>query len=105
MSRADEIAQGLREPSGALTFPLDAFEYTRGYDEAERGVAATGLTSPSYDLGRALYGRRQEATSERADYFKREDERADAAMRKVLPPEAYEEWAAKVAEIRATRKP
>jgi hypothetical protein len=105
-SREAEIAQGLRDPGGALIGGLDAIEYGQGYEDAMNRVEPPQVTTTSYDLGRALYWRRQEKGAEVRARIDAESARRDAAVRDLLKdhPEALAEYDARMAEIAATYK-
>ena len=104
MSREDEIAQGLREPTGALIGGLNALDYVRGIEDFEAGrPAPEGLTSTSYDLGRSRARDRAEANADIAAFLRRESETRHAKMRELLAhrPDILAEYEAKIAEIEA----
>lgn len=105
MSRADEIAQGLREEGGRLTFPLIAEEYGEGFADYQAGNPPPPFTSASYDLGRNLGRRRaEEALDLRAvmDALSAEQERRHQAVRDVLTnrPDLLREYDVRIAAIR-----
>jgi hypothetical protein len=106
MSRADEIAQGLREEGGALTFPLNCEEYGQGFADYRAGNPPPSFTTASYDLGRNLGRRRaEEAADDQAvmDALKVEQERRHQAVRDMLKdrPDVLAEYDAKIAAIRS----
>lgn len=103
MSRADEIAQGLREPSGCLTFPLDALEYGQGHVDFAAGNPPPKFSSASYDLGRARAREAREEDNAFKDYLRAEDERRDAAMCDILKdrPDLLADYQTKIAAIRS----
>lgn len=104
MSRADEIAQGLREKGGALTFPLDIVDYAQGHEDYRTGQPPPArLTSPSYDLGRARAARKAEEAAEFNDWLAAEDARRDKAVRDLLKdrPDLLAEYEAAMAAISA----
>jgi hypothetical protein len=107
MSRADEIAQGLREEGGALTFPLDVLDYSQGHEDFGAGVPPPKVTSASYDLGRARARQKAEQDAEFWDWQRAEDERRERAMTELLKdhPEALAEYRAKMAEITTRKAP
>lgn len=102
MSRADEIAQGLRDEHGGLIGGLVVEEYNQGHIDFEEGTAPPAFTTTSYDLGRQRAARL--AAEQRAvkDWMRREDDRRERAMAEILAdhPEALAEYRAKIAEIR-----
>ena len=102
MSRADEIAQGLRHESGSLTFPLDVLDYSQGHQDFAEGVPPPKVSSASYDLGRARARLKLEKEAEFEAWQRAEDERRDSAMREVLAdrPDLLADYLAKIAEIR-----
>lgn len=101
MSRADEIAQGLRDESGALTFALVAEEYQQGHIDFEEGAPRPRDTTPSYDLGRARAAEKQAFRTEAKEAMRRDDLERRAVMRKMLAdhPAALASWEAAMADI------
>ncbi len=102
MSRADEIAQGLRHESGSLTFPLDVLEYNQGHADYQDGVAPPRVTSASYDLGRARARESREFGAEVMANLGAQQERSSAALRDMLKdrPDLLAEYDAKITAIR-----
>ena len=99
-SREDEIAQGLREEGGALIGGLNAEDYVAGIEDFEAGrEPPKGLTSTSYDLGRARARQKAEFMAE----FEAEQERRHQSVREMLKdrPAVLAEYDAKIAAIRA----
>lgn len=106
MTRANEIAQGLRHPSGALTFTLDALEYSAGMSDFEAGNPPPAVSSPSYDLGRARAVRAAERQAELLDQIAAERQATTARVRAMLAdfPEALADYDADMAKIQRLRK-
>jgi hypothetical protein len=106
MSRADEIAQGLREPGGALTFPLDCLDYGQGFVDFKAGTPPPRVTSASYDLGRNRARQAAEDDAEFKDKLRADSEATDARVRALLSdrPDLLAEYDAKMREI-STRRP
>lgn len=102
MSRADEIAQGLRDEGGALIGGLVALDYLQGMQDFENGTRPPKLSSASYDLGRTRAREAKEARQDVMEWIEREDRRRDAAFREVMKdrPDLLAEYDAKMAEIR-----
>lgn len=102
-SREAEIAQGLRHPGGALTFPLNVLDYTQGYKDFKLGNPPPRISSDSYDLGRNRARREAEETAEVMAAIDAEQERRHQSVRAMLAdkPEILAEYDAKIAEIRA----
>lgn len=105
MSRADEIAQGLREESGCLTFPLEVLDYAQGHADFKAGTPPPRLSSPSYDLGR---NRAREAKEHEMDFmakFEAEQEASHQRVRALLKdrPDLLAEYDASIAEIHRKR--
>lgn len=107
MSREDEIAQGLRHPSGALTFPLNVDDYNQGFVDFKAGTEPPKFTSASYDLGRARARQEAEINATFLDRLRAEDEWRDKVMHELLKdhPAVLADYEAKIAEIRGKRKP
>lgn len=80
MSRADEIAQGLREPGGALIGGLVAEDYNQGHIDFENGAPWRLASSASYDIGR---WRAQEKADDLADLKAKMEADAAESRRKV----------------------
>lgn len=106
MSREDEIRQGLREPSGALTFPLDVIDYGQGMEDFENGVDPPKMSSASYDLGRFRAREKRELEAEVMDEIEARSRLSRAAVRDALKdrPDLLAEYDAKIAEIDGERR-
>jgi hypothetical protein len=110
MSRADEIAQGLRHEGGSLTFCLDAIEYGQGLEDYNAGKPPPRMTSDSYDLGRAL-GQRREDDARRSRELLAQIEADQAASRRRVReiiaeagrPDVLAEYDARMADLDAAR--
>lgn len=103
MSRADEIAQGLRDETGALTFPLDVLEYSQGHRDYDAGTPPPKVSSASYDLGRFRAQEQREATEDLMVDLRRQDAERDLRMRELLKdrPDILAQYLANMAAIRA----
>lgn len=103
MSRADEIAQGLREPSGELIGGLYVEDYVQGIRDFETGATPPRFTSTSYDLGRA----RARDDADRRDDMLAKLRAAELRRRDVIrgliahKPDVLAEFNAKMAELDA----
>ncbi len=84
MSRASEIAQGLRNENGSLTFALDAIDYVRGMDDYVAGNPPPKMSSPSYDLGRAREQQKAERKSTVLDQLRRDQAEGRRRTRIIL---------------------
>lgn len=107
MSRADEIAQGLREPGGALIGGLTVEDYVAGIQDFESGnPPPKGITSTSYDLGRQRAREKLELEAEVMEHMRRDEERRESAMRGILAdrPDLLADYLAKIAAIRGSVK-
>jgi hypothetical protein len=104
MSRADEIAQGLRDESGSLTFPLNCEEYSQGFADFRTGAEPPRMSSASYDLGRNLARRKAEEDAEFKAQLAAESERRINAVREVLKdhPEVLAEYDERMAALKTT---
>lgn len=104
MSRADEIAQGLREPSGALTFALVVEEYAQGIRDYEAGAPPPRLSTPSYDLGRARAAREADTKRSVMDRISADRraaaERTIAILREAGRPDLIAEFEAEIGSDR-----
>lgn len=101
MSRADEIAQGLREPGGALTFPLQIEDYNQGHADFKAGTPPPRVSSASYDLGRARARQKVEDEAGVMDEIAAESKRRHEAVRELLKdrPDVLADYDARMAEI------
>lgn len=106
MSRADEIAQGLRHEGGSLTFPLVAEEYGAGYDDFRHDRPPPRMTTPSYDLGRARGAREAEAAADLQATLAEQSRRRHAVMQELLAgrPDVLADYNAQIATIQAHLK-
>lgn len=95
----------LRDENGALIGGLVVDDYNAGIQDFYDGKSIPDLTSPSYDLGRQRAAEEQARHDWVKEWMAKEDERADKAMRELLPPEAYAEYRQKIDAIRAGRRP
>lgn len=59
-----EKKQGIRDESGAMIVPLNAFDFAEGYDDAKHGRPSPDEPSLSYEMGRTRW--------EEDDNFKRD---------------------------------
>lgn len=103
MSRADEIAQGLREPGGALIGGLHVFDYVQGIEDFKAGNPPPKMTSTSYDLGRNRAREDAEFTSDVMARLEAQQERSRQAVRELLRderPDLLADYDAKIAAIR-----
>lgn len=103
MSRADEIAQGLREPGGALIGGLVVLDYVQGIEDFKAGNPPPRMSSTSYDLGRRRARADAELEVEVMAKLEAEQERSHQAVRDMLrdKPDVLADYDAKIAEIRA----
>lgn len=105
MSRADEIAQGLREPSGCLTFVLVAEEYGQGHADFRAGTPPPKFSTPSYDLGRARAARLADEDAAFKERLRAEALAGRIRLRAILAeagrPDLIVEYDAKMAELDA----
>ncbi len=104
MSRADEIAQGLRNVNGGLIGGLHVEDYVAGICDFEAGnPPPKGITSASYDLGRK---RARETAEVIADINARQDA-SHQKVRELLAdkPELLADYDRQIAAIRSGRKP
>lgn len=101
MDRANEIAQGLRYPDGALTFALDALEYSAGLSDFEAGKPPPPFTSPSYDLGRARAARAAERKAEMLDQINADRRATSDRVRAMIAhrPDLLAEYDARMAAL------
>lgn len=106
MSRADEIAQGLRHEDGSLTFSLVAEEYSQGHADFDAGTPAPRLTTPSYDLGRARAARLADEAASVLASINADRARCNARLREMLAdnPAALAEFEAAMAAISAPQE-
>lgn len=100
--RQREIAQGLRDESGALIGGLVVFDYIDGIQDWKDGKPPPPITSTSYDLGRAKAARDAEL---KADVLRELAERqaaSHAEVRKLLAhrPDLLVAYDAKMAALR-----
>lgn len=100
--RRHDIEQGLRDETGALTFCLDALDYSQGHSDFAAGTPAPRDTSPSYDLGRYRAGQKAEAEADTLAVFRAEEARRSAAIRDILKdrPDLLAQLEADLAKIR-----
>jgi hypothetical protein len=102
MSRADEIAQGLREPGGALIGGLHVEDYNQGFEDFAAGNPPPRMSSVSYDLGRRRAARDAEITADVMAKLEAQQERSHQAVREMLrdKPDVLADYDAKIAAIR-----
>lgn len=105
MSRADEIAQGLREPGGSLIGGLDILDCAKAQEDYDAGLPRPRLTSTSYDIWRARLVRLADEQAEFMAKRRSEDQASRAKVREILAeagrPEVLAEYDAKMAELDA----
>ena len=80
MSRADEIAQGLRDETGALIGGLDVLDYLQAHRDHDAGVDRPRISSASYDLGRA---RASEIAEKKVDLLAKIEAESEATRQRV----------------------
>lgn len=102
MSRADEIAQGLREPGGALFGGLNVLDYVQGIEDFKAANPPPRMSSASYDLGRRRAREDAELEADVMTAIETQQERSHQAVREILRdrPDLLADYDAKVAEIR-----
>jgi hypothetical protein len=102
MSRADEIAQGLREPGGALIGGLNALDYVQGIHDFKAGEPPPRMSSTSYDLGRRRARDDAEIEADVMAEINARQERSHQAVREMLrdKPDVLADYDAKIAAIR-----
>lgn len=107
MSRADEIAQGLRDENGALVGGLDVAECVKAQDDFEAGRAPPRITSASYDVWRARLAREAYEEAEFRAKLRAESLARRERVRETLiafgRPDALAEFDAQMALIDAGR--
>lgn len=103
MSRADEIAQGLREPGGALIGGLVVLDYVQGIEDFKEGNPPPRMSSASYDLGRRRARDDAEFEAEVMGELDAEQERRHQAVREMLrdKPDVLADYDAQIAKIRS----
>jgi len=105
MSRADEIAQGLREPRGALIGGLDVFECAKAAEDFRAGLPPPRVTSASYDLWRARLAREADEDREFRAKLRADDLASRKRVRAVIAeagrPDVLADYDAKMAELDA----
>jgi hypothetical protein len=106
-SREAEIAQGLREPGGALIGGLHVLDYNQGHTDFEEGTPPPPVSSTSYDLGRARAAEKAEFEADVMARLEAQQERSHQAVRDLLKdrPDLLADYDAKIAEISAAAKP
>lgn len=105
MSRSDEIAQGLRDESGALVGGLDILDCIQAAEDFHAGRPPPKMTSSSYDVWRARLARE---AAEREEFKARYHaemmemrERMRQLLREANRPDLLAEYDAKMAELDA----
>lgn len=100
-SREMEIAQGLREPGGALIGGLHVEDYCQGKADFASGATPPKVTSTSYDLGRRRASEEAEELADLKADLKRRSDRAHAKMQDLLKdrPDVLAEYNAKIASL------
>lgn len=85
MSRADEIAQGLRDENGGLIGGLVVEDYVRGLEDFHAGrEAPRGITSASYDLGRSRARRQAEERARLLEMIEEDSRKTRARVREII---------------------
>lgn len=84
MSRADEIAQGLRDETGALIGGLDVLECVKAQEDLSAGRPPPKFTSTSYDVWRARLAREADERREVLAKLDAEQARRREAVRAML---------------------
>lgn len=92
---------GLRDEHGALIGGLIVEDYNAGFQDFHDGKSIPDFTTPSYDLGRQRAAEEQERRNSVKRWMDEQDAKADAAMRELLPPEAYAEYRKQIEAIRS----
>jgi hypothetical protein len=102
-TREMEIAQGLREPGGALIGGLQVEDYLQGRADYESGAEPPKVTSTSYDLGWRRAADEAEALADLKADLKRRSEASHAMMQELLKdrPDLLAEYNARIAAIEA----
>lgn len=105
MSRADEIAQGLREPGGALVGGLIVEDYVKGIEDFENGSPPPKISSTSYDLGRSRAREKADFENDVMARIEAEQARRHQVLREMLKdrPDVLADYDAKMAEIAHSR--
>lgn len=103
MSRADEIAQGLRDETGALIGGLDILECFKAAEDFAAGRPPPRMTTTSYDVWRARLGREADERRQVRAAIDAESARSRAAVREILTEQGradlLAEFDAKMAEL------
>ena len=104
MTRRDrEIAQGMREPGGALIGGLVVMDYAQGHHDYLANTPPPRVTSVSYDLGRRRAAEEAERKADMLVALKAEQERSHAKVRELIAhrPDLLAEYDAKMKELDA----
>ena len=104
MARADEIAQGLRSPTGALIGGLVVEDYVKGMDDFKGGSPLPKMTSASYDLGRMRACEAAEQTDDILQKLEKQQAELHEKVRQMLinsRPDLLADYDKRMAEIRA----
>lgn len=105
MSRADEIAQGLRHEDGGLVGGLYLEECLKAAEDYEAGRPPPRLTTPSYDVWRARLAREDSERREVLAKIDAEDARSREAVRRIIIEQGrldvLADYDAKMAELDA----
>ena len=101
-SRQREVEQGLREPSGCLTFVLVAEDYSQGFADFESRAPWPESATASYELGRARAGERAGDAADLIAKIDRDQEETRQRVRALLAdrPEILADYDARMAELK-----
>lgn len=106
MSRANEIAQGLRDENGGLIGGLVVEDCIQAADDFAAGRPPPRMTSPSYDVWRARLAREANERREvrdRYDAAQREiRERVRTVLLEMGRPDVLADYEAQMAELDRT---